>query len=86
MFFGDLSPKDKPEFYIQCIHSVYQTYADHYKNEVPLIVNTQGWVKGELLAPEAPLSIYKFSLLVSLYFLIIVNWRICVRSTEAISC
>ena len=48
VFFGDVSPKDKPEFYIQCISNVYQTYADNHKNKVPLIVNTQGWVKGEL--------------------------------------
>ena len=47
VFFGDVSPKDKPEFYIQCIHNVYHTYADNYRNKVPLIVNTQGWVKGE---------------------------------------
>lgn len=46
VFFGDVTPKDKPEFYIQCIRNVYQTYANSYKNKVPLIVNTQGWVKG----------------------------------------
>ena len=47
VFFGDISPKDRPEFYIKCINNVYQTYADHYRNKIPLIVNTQGWVKGE---------------------------------------
>lgn len=46
VFFGDISPKDRPEFYIKCINNVYQTYADHYRNKIPLIVNTQGWVKG----------------------------------------
>lgn len=47
LFFGDVSPKDRPEFYVKCIHNVYQTYADKYRNKIPLIVNTQGWVKGE---------------------------------------
>ena len=47
VFFGDVSPKDKPGFYIQCIYNVYQTYADKYRNKVPLIINTQGWVKGK---------------------------------------
>ncbi|KAJ7336072.1 Polynucleotide 5'-hydroxyl-kinase nol9 [Desmophyllum pertusum] len=46
VFFGDVSPKDRPEFYVKCIHNVFQTYADHYRNKIPLIVNTQGWVKG----------------------------------------
>ncbi len=49
VFFGDVSPKDRPEFYVKCIHNVYQTYADKYRNKIPLIVNTQGWVKGGLL-------------------------------------
>ena len=47
VFLGDISPKDRPEFYVKCIHSVYQTYADNYRKQIPLIVNTQGWVKGE---------------------------------------
>lgn len=47
VFFGDVSPKDKPEFYIQCIQYVYQAYADNYKNRIPLVVNTQGWVRGK---------------------------------------
>ena len=47
VFFGDVSPKDRPEFYVKCIHNVYQTYADKYRNKIPLIVNTQGWVKGD---------------------------------------
>ncbi|CAH3188431.1 unnamed protein product [Porites evermanni] len=46
VFFGDVSPKDRPGFYIQCIYNVYQTYADKYRNKIPLIINTQGWVKG----------------------------------------
>ena len=54
VFFGDVTPKDKPEFYIQCIRNVYQTYANSYKNKVPLIVNTQGWVKGELPKQTRP--------------------------------
>jgi len=55
VFFGDISPKDRPEFYVKCIHSVYQTYADNYRRKIPLIVNTQGWVKGKelkLLVPK----------------------------------
>lgn len=46
VFFGDISPRDKPGFFMQCIHYVYQTYADNYRNKIPLIVNTQGWIKG----------------------------------------
>lgn len=46
VFFGDNSSKDKPELYIRCIQDVYKTYADHSRGKVPLIVNTQGWVKG----------------------------------------
>ena len=33
VFFGDISPKDRPEFYVKCIHSVYQTYADNYRKK-----------------------------------------------------
>ena len=57
VFFGDVSPKDKPGFYIQCIYNVYQTYADKYRNKVPLIINTQGWVKGELFKQQSALSL-----------------------------
>ncbi|XP_078342508.1 uncharacterized protein LOC144628299 [Oculina patagonica] len=46
VFFGDVSPKDRPEFYVKCIRNVYQTFADKYRNKIPMIVNTQGWVKG----------------------------------------
>ncbi|XP_074284661.1 polynucleotide 5'-hydroxyl-kinase NOL9 isoform X2 [Silene latifolia] len=53
-FFGDLSSKRDPEGYLNCVVALY----DHYKREhsssrkngisadVPLIVNTPGWVKG----------------------------------------
>ncbi|XP_029199758.2 polynucleotide 5'-hydroxyl-kinase NOL9-like isoform X3 [Acropora millepora] len=47
VFFGDVTPRDKPDFYIQCVRYVYETYAENYrKSKIPLIVNTLGWVKG----------------------------------------
>lgn len=47
VFFGDVTPRDKPDFYIQCVRYVYETYAEDYrKSKIPLIVNTLGWVKG----------------------------------------
>ena len=48
VFFGDVSPKDKPGFYIKCVNNVYKKYAEIYNRKIPLIINTQGWVKGLL--------------------------------------
>ncbi|XP_021761725.1 polynucleotide 5'-hydroxyl-kinase NOL9-like [Chenopodium quinoa] len=55
-FFGDVSSKRDPETYLNCIYALY----DHYRKdlriscksgspgaaELPLIINTPGWVKG----------------------------------------
>ena len=44
-FFGEVSPKDRPSTYVQLIHILYEYY-NRYCQEMPLIVNTCGWVKG----------------------------------------
>ena len=44
-FFGDVSPKDRPNSYIRFVHILYQYYNEHHR-DVPLIVNTHGWIKG----------------------------------------
>ncbi|XP_031552289.1 polynucleotide 5'-hydroxyl-kinase NOL9-like isoform X2 [Actinia tenebrosa] len=46
-FFGDVSPKDNPNLYINSINHLYQYYEEKYEGKnIPLVVNTQGWVKG----------------------------------------
>ncbi|UZJ54421.1 hypothetical protein CBS101457_003741 [Exobasidium rhododendri] len=46
-FLGDVTPKDDPKLYIEAIYDLVQLYRNElYKRGVPLIVNTQGWVKG----------------------------------------
>ncbi|XP_015767061.1 PREDICTED: polynucleotide 5'-hydroxyl-kinase NOL9-like [Acropora digitifera] len=53
VFFGDVTPRDKPDFYIQCVRYVFETYAENYrKSKIPLIVNTLGWVKGISVKPR----------------------------------
>ena len=53
VFFGDVTPRDKPDFYIQRVRYVYETYAENYrKSKIPLIVNTLGWVKGISVKPR----------------------------------
>ncbi|KAJ9163683.1 hypothetical protein P3X46_023324 [Hevea brasiliensis] len=55
-FFGDISSKRDPATYLQYISTLYDYYRKEYrmfnnsegpaKKELPLIVNTPGWVKG----------------------------------------
>ncbi|XP_023768224.1 polynucleotide 5'-hydroxyl-kinase NOL9 [Lactuca sativa] len=51
-FFGDISSKRDPELYLKYIFALYDHYHKHHhssspnNNEVPLIINTPGWVKG----------------------------------------
>ena len=47
-FFGDVSPKDNPVLYIQSIQKTLSVYKEHYRHQGPLIINTMGWVKGQL--------------------------------------
>ncbi|XP_076930964.1 polynucleotide 5'-hydroxyl-kinase NOL9-like [Bidens hawaiensis] len=44
-FYGDISSKRDPQFYLTHIFALYDHYQKHYSG-VPLIVNTPGWVKG----------------------------------------
>ncbi|PWN38286.1 uncharacterized protein FA14DRAFT_25303 [Meira miltonrushii] len=46
-FLGDYSPKNDPGRYIAAIQNLLTSYRNHWASQgVPLIVNTQGWVKG----------------------------------------
>uniref|UniRef100_A0A2P2J8C3 Uncharacterized protein n=1 Tax=Rhizophora mucronata TaxID=61149 RepID=A0A2P2J8C3_RHIMU len=55
-FFGDVSSKRDPTTYLKCICTLYDYYrkeycgfdssVGHVKTELPLVVNTPGWVKG----------------------------------------
>lgn len=46
LFFGNNTSKDEPSRYIRCIEEAFQFYIAHHQSEGPLIINTQGWVKG----------------------------------------
>ncbi|XP_057517240.1 polynucleotide 5'-hydroxyl-kinase NOL9 [Amaranthus tricolor] len=55
-FFGDVSSKQDPELYLNCIYALYDHYRKEFRSsskkgnpsvaELPLIINTAGWVKG----------------------------------------
>lgn len=46
-FFGAASPKDDPVRYIELISDLVEVYRIHFADkDVPLIINTQGWVRG----------------------------------------
>ncbi|KAK9747979.1 hypothetical protein RND81_02G027800 [Saponaria officinalis] len=53
-FFGDVSSKRDPEGYLNCVFALHEYYKNEYCSsrkigtsaDVPLIVNTPGWVKG----------------------------------------
>lgn len=59
-FFGDVSSKRDPTAYLTYISTLYDHYKKEYctsnstegsnKTELPLVVNTPGWVKGIILA------------------------------------
>eukprot|EP01135_Chromosphaera_perkinsii_P006190 Nk52_evm7s442 gene=Nk52_evmTU7s442 len=51
LFVGDTSPKSDPEFYLLCIAKALAAFSDLKKEHpnltnIPLVINTQGWVKG----------------------------------------
>lgn len=58
-FFGDVSSKRDPTAYLKYITTLYDYYRKEYYmfnhsespgcTELPLVVNTPGWVKGALL-------------------------------------
>jgi len=48
-FTGDPSPRPDKEYYIQCIFTLFQRYqelAQAAPTPIPLVINTNGWVKG----------------------------------------
>ena len=46
-FIGETSPKNHPEYYLKCIKLLYEHYRNtYYHQNVPLVINTQGWMKG----------------------------------------
>ncbi|KAF9436764.1 Polynucleotide 5'-hydroxyl-kinase grc3 [Entomortierella beljakovae] len=85
-FVGNNTPKDDPDYYMECIKELVKTYYsevshtrkweetdDDYHSDddeddhIPLIINTQGWIKGmgydlllQLLDYTAPSHIYGF--------------------------
>lgn len=58
-FFGDISSKRNPTAYLNYICTLYDYYRREYctsnpsenrtKTELPLVINTPGWVKGIIL-------------------------------------
>ena len=47
IFFGDVSPASQPEFYVRCVCQLVQLYLDKFADQdIPLVVNTHGWVRG----------------------------------------
>lgn len=55
-FIGDVSPRDDPESYVAAVHDLIEYFrtniqpgqpdASSKQQRVPLIINTQGWIKG----------------------------------------
>jgi polynucleotide 5'-kinase involved in rRNA processing len=59
-FYGDISPKGDPRAYLRTIVNLYDFFRNEYydaqpsnelepskRAEIPLVVNTHGWVKGK---------------------------------------
>jgi polynucleotide 5'-kinase involved in rRNA processing len=46
-FIGSNTPKQNPDYYMNCLLELFSEYMKNYKNKMPLIINTQGWVKGK---------------------------------------
>ncbi|PON86110.1 P-loop containing nucleoside triphosphate hydrolase [Trema orientale] len=78
-FFGDISSKRDPKAYLNYIYALYDYYKKEYcpfnnrenptKNELPLVVNTPGWVKGvgydilvDMLKYIAPTHVVKINI------------------------
>jgi hypothetical protein len=49
-FYGDISPKSDPNMYVQSIVELYHQFCKQYQNngyqDIPLVINTHGWLKG----------------------------------------
>ncbi|KAL2639450.1 hypothetical protein AAZV13_06G171300 [Glycine max] len=72
LFFGDVSCKRDPSTYLSYVFAIYNYYRKEYcisdkgeyphKIEVPLIVNTPGWVKVDMLKYICPTHVVKISI------------------------
>jgi polynucleotide 5'-hydroxyl-kinase GRC3/NOL9 len=49
-FYGDLSPGQSPNRYFECLKTVYSRIPVFAQNNIPLIINTMGWMKSLGLA------------------------------------
>ncbi|KAJ3403333.1 Polynucleotide 5'-hydroxyl-kinase nol9 [Chytriomyces hyalinus] len=45
-YLGATSPKNDPDWYISCIVELWRVYLAKVGRAVPLVINTDGWVKG----------------------------------------
>jgi polynucleotide 5'-kinase involved in rRNA processing len=45
-FIGATSPKHDPDYYLACIMELWQKFKSSASVGIPLVVNTQGWIKG----------------------------------------
>merc|ERR1711939_276080 len=68
-FVGSSTPRNNPSRYLACLQDLLTTYADLALDnpDLPLIINTQGWVKGlggdlleSLTAMSQPTTVYNF--------------------------
>ena len=48
-YIGATTPKHDPDFYLACITQLYNDYLATSSKDVPLVINTQGWIKGLLI-------------------------------------
>lgn len=71
-FIGATTPKQNPDYYLNCINELYKTYmleiAHKSPSYTPLIINTHGWVRGigfdlliQILQNIRPMYIYQFA-------------------------
>eukprot|EP00794_Sanderia_malayensis_P006152 gene6152-6858_t len=46
LFFGNITTRANPKTYINCIQEAFYYYQINCKQNGPLVINTQGWIKG----------------------------------------
>ncbi|KAG5461420.1 MAG: hypothetical protein BJ554DRAFT_6392 [Olpidium bornovanus] len=50
-YIGSPSPRDDPGYYVECLCALVNNYRllqAEFDGSLPLVVNTQGWVKGSI--------------------------------------
>lgn len=46
-FFGETTPRENPDFYVECVEEVCRQALDYArKNSYPVVVNSDGWITG----------------------------------------